>query len=127
MRRVLIGGLIGAVPGLLLMAVAIGTEMWVETGGGLGIGIMGLMLVWLGIFVGASVGAAKTDFSRSVKRGAGIGFLVGFVGAFVTSSTGLGIGISWLVLTPIAMIVGGLIGAWRGEHRHVSGTAVPGH
>ena len=126
MRRILLGSLIGAIPGLLLVGVAIAIEIWVETGGGIGFGLMGLILMWFGIFVGATMSAARTDFGRSVKVGAGIGFAIGFIGTIVVSTSGLGIGGVSLLITPIAMIIGAVVGVWTGEHHDTSGTTATG-
>ena len=121
MRRVLLSGLIGSSPGLLMIAVSIGVELWVETGGGLGFGILGMLLLWLGMFLGMLNAASHVDYGGRLMLGVGVGFAVGLVlgmaidATLITSGVPAG-GALWVLFVPVGMLTGALAVTWYVEH-----------
>lgn len=89
---------------------------------------MGVPLLFIGVFVGTVIGAANTGHAGKVVLGVAFGFVIGLASGVLSHAALLAAGASvagiWLLLAPVAMIGGGVLGAWRGEHRHTShGTA----
>lgn len=115
MRRVLLGGIVGALPGLLIALVPLVlTSFDVITSDESQIGFMGVPLVFFGVLVGTGVGARGLTRPGKVTLGVGIGFLVGLAGG-IAISTATSVPIVWLIVTPAAMIAGGVLGARQNE------------
>ena len=114
MRRVLLGGIAGAVPGLVVALVPLVlASLDVITSDESQIGFIGVPLIFIGVFFGTWVGARSSSHPGKVMLGVGIGFLVGVVGGIVISGVA-STGPLWLVLAPAAMILGGALAA-RGD------------
>ena len=111
MRRVLLGGIAGAVPGLLIAFVPLVlTSLDVITSDESQIGFIGVPLIFIGVFVGTGIAARNTEHPGRVMLGVGIGFLVGVAGGIVISGV-TSTGPLWLVVAPAAMILGGALAA----------------
>ena len=111
MRRVLLGGIAGAVPGLLIAFVPLVlTSLDVITSDESQIGFIGVPLIFIGVFVGTGNAARNTEHPGRVMLGVGIGFLVGVAGGIVISGVA-STGPLWLVVAPAAMILGGALAA----------------
>jgi hypothetical protein len=116
MRRVFLGGLIGALPGLLIALVPLAlTSLDVITSDQSQIGFIGVPLILLGALVGTSIGARGSTHPGKVMLGVGIGFVVGLAGGIALNLT-TPVPLAGLFLVPAAMISGGVLGAWRDEH-----------
>lgn len=116
MRRVLLGGIIGALPGLLIALVPPVVEsLDVITSDQTQIGFMGVPLIFFGVLVGTLIGARGSTHPGKVMLGVGIGFVVGLLGG-IAVNTATSVPLLWLFLTPAAMIAGGVLGAQQDEH-----------
>ena len=116
MRRVFLGGLIGALPGLLIALVPlVMTSLDVITSDQSQIGFIGVPLIFLGVLVGTSIGARGSTHPGKVMLGVGIGFVVGLAGG-IALNVATPVPLVSLVLAPAAMIGGGVVGAWLDEH-----------
>jgi hypothetical protein len=114
MRRVLLGGIAGAVPGLLIASVPLVlNSLDVITSDESQIGFIGVPLIFIGVFVGTGIGARSSEHPGRVILGVGIGFLVGVVGGIVIGGVA-STGPLWLVVVPAAMVLGGALAA-RGD------------
>ena len=123
MRRVLIGGLLGAAPGALLLGVVgILHATDVITSDQSQIGFAGIPLLFFGLLIGLLAGAAAAGNTSSVLAWMGIGFVVG-IAVSVAFSQLLAAG--WLVVVPLLMLGGGVLGAWRHEHHAPPRSAIP--
>lgn len=123
MRRVLKGGLLGALPGVLIVGVfgtlyATGVITADQSQGG----FIGIPLLFFGLLIGLIAGASAAECTSSVLLWMGIGFVIG-----VASSVALGrfLVVSWLLLVPLFMLGGGVLGAWRHEHRASPSSIIP--
>ena len=115
MRRVFLGGLIGALPGLLIALVPlILASLDVITSDESQIGFIGVPLILVGAFAGTLIGARGSTHSSKVTIGVGLGFVVGLAGGIALNLT-TSVPLAWLFLVPAAMIGGGVLGAWRDE------------
>ena len=116
MRRVLLGGVIGALPGLLIALVPLVLASFdVITSDQSQIGFVGVPLIFFGVLVGTSIGARGSAHPGMVMLGVGIGFVVGLAGG-IAINVAITVPLAWLFLTPAAMIAGGVLGARRDEH-----------
>ena len=116
MRRVFLGGLIGALPGLLVALVPLVlASLDVITSDESQIGFIGVPLVFVGAVVGTLIGARGSSHPGKVMLGVGIGFVVGLAGGIALNLT-TSVPLAWLFLVPAATIGGGVLGAWRDEH-----------
>jgi hypothetical protein len=111
MRSVAVGGVIGGLPGLLIALVPLMLyEFDVISSDASQIGFIGVPVLFIGVIVGMLMGAAGSGSSGRVVFGAIVGFVVGVaLGIWISTSTGVGGGL--LLITPMAMIVGGALGA----------------
>lgn len=117
MRNVIRSGLVGAVPGLLLLAVSVAVEAWVESGGGIGFGLVGMLLLWVGVFLGMLRAATRVEYGGRLLLGVGCGFVVGLVGGMALVAGDVApTGPLWVLLVPVGMFTGGLLVAWLVEH-----------
>ncbi len=115
MRRVLTSGLLGALPGALIIgASAILLSTGVITSDQSQFGFMGVPLLFFGLLIGMLIGAAASGSSLGVGVGMGCGLVVGVAmgPAFGPMFPG-----AWLLLGPMAILAGGAAGAWRHDHR----------
>lgn len=116
MRRVLLGGVIGSLPGLLIALVPLVLASFdVITSDQSQIGFVGVPLVFFGVLVGTSIGALGSAHPGMVMLGVGIGFVVGLAGG-IAINVATTVPLAWLFLAPAAMIAGGVLGARRDEH-----------
>ena len=92
--RAVLGGLVGAVPGIALVPV---------------LEFFAMVLIVLGMIGGAMVGAAPEGRRKATALGAILGFLAGGVLALLPGRFGF-------LLAPVAVVYGGLVGM-RGVHR----------
>jgi hypothetical protein len=123
MRRVLIGGLLGAAPGALLLGVVgILYATDVITSDQSQIGFVGIPLLFFGLLIGLLAGAGAAGNTSSVLAWMGIGFVAGV--ALSIALVGVVAG-GWLILVPLLMLGGGVLGAWRHEHRAPPPSAIP--
>ena len=132
MRKVLLGGVMGGLPGFLLALVPLLLhDLGVITSDQSQIGFMGIPLLFLGIIFGTLAAASNTPYAPKVRFGVGAGLVVGIAGGgaidAVMSAVGLTIAGIWFFLTPVAMIGGGVLGAWWGEPGRRSGRAASQH
>jgi len=116
MRRVFLGGMIGALPGLLIALVPLVlTSLDVITSDQSQIGFIGVPLIFFGVLVGTLIGTRGSTHPGKVMLGVGIGFVVGLAGGIALNAA-TAVPLVWLFLTPAAMIGGGVLGASRVEH-----------
>lgn len=114
MRRVLYGGLLGALPGALLIGVVVVLHtLDVITADQSQIGFIGVPLLFIGVLLGTAVGAAATGSTSEVLAWMGIGLLVGIALSSVLMRVVAG---GWLMFVPLLMLGGGVFGAWRHEN-----------
>lgn len=78
-RRVLVGASVGALPGLLLLGAAFAIETWVESGGGLGFGIVGMLLLVVGAPLGVVMATGGLDTPTDPRVGALVGAVPGLL------------------------------------------------
>lgn len=121
MHKVLLGGVIGALPGLLLSLGPLVLESFdVITPDQSQIGFMGVPLLFVGVLLGTWIGASESTHPGKVMLGVGIGFVVGLAGGVVINSmlraAGVSVSLVWIFVTPAAMIGGGVLEARRSEH-----------
>jgi len=118
-RRVVTGGLIGALPGLLLIGIPVLlAALDVISADQSQIGFLGVPLTVLGILVGSVLGAGR-ECSGSVVVGLVLGLLLGLIAVGVLAANRVLPGLS-LILVPAAMIGGAAVGALRSGRRHTS-------
>lgn len=132
MRKVALGGVLGGLPGMLVALVPLLLSgLDVISGDTAQIGFIGIPLLFIGVIVGMLIAASGTDYSGRVMLGALGGFVVGIAGGVALgsalSAAGSDVPALWLVIAAAAMIVGGVLGAWRGEHGHASHPTAPQH
>lgn len=130
MRRVLRGGLIGGLPGFLIAFVPLVLhDMDVITSDQSQIGFMGIPLLFIGILLGLEWGASATGHSGKVTLGAFAGFVTGIIGGLLLEAAleaaGFGPIALVMVVAPIGMLAGGVLGAWWGEHHPTSPPTAP--
>jgi hypothetical protein len=77
--RILFGAALGALPGILLLATAFVIETWVDTGGGLGFGITGIVLLPAGAALGAGVASGRLAMPTDPRLGALAGAVPGLL------------------------------------------------
>ena len=121
MRRVLLGGVIGGLPGMLIALVPLLLYQFdVISSDASQIGL------FIGVIVGMLIAASNTGYLGRSMLGALAGFVVGLAGGVAcvaaTGAPGL-----WLFTTPAAMVDGGVLGAWWGERGPTSHPTAPQH
>ena len=119
MRRVLIGGVLGGAPGVVIMAlgfelVATGVTDLTEAQ----IGVIGLPMLFLGMIVGMMIGGSFTMDLGMLTCGMSLGFLVGGVLALVIDMAVPG---AWRAVMPVSVLAGGTAGAWWCERQQETG------
>jgi hypothetical protein len=120
MRRVLLGGMIGALLGLLLSLVPLVlASLDVITSDQSQIGFLGIPLIFLGVLIGTLAGARGSPHPGKVMLSVGIGFIVGLAGGIVLN-VATQVPLVWLFLAPATMIAGGVLGARRDERPNPS-------
>lgn len=132
MRRVLRGGLIGGLPGFLIALVPLLLyEMDVITSDQSQAGFIGVPLLFLGILFGLLWGASTSGHAGKVMLGAFGGFVAGIVASLLLEAAleaaGFGPVALVMLLTPMGMIAGGVLGVWWGEHHPTSYPPAPQH
>lgn len=126
MRRIAIGGVIGALPGILIAAVPVLLhEMDVITSDESQIGFIGVPLLFVGVVVGIAVAAPEAARGRALL-GTAIGGVVAVAGVGALSAAGWG-GPLLLILAPVGMIVGAILGDRPGHPGTGSGRPAPHH
>jgi uncharacterized protein YqgC (DUF456 family) len=114
MRKVLLGGIAGAVPGLLVALIPLVlSSLDVITSDESQVGFIGVPLFFIGVFVGTLIGARDLPHPGRVMLGVLVGFVVGLAGGIAISGAASA-GPLWLFVAPAAMIAGGALGA-RGD------------
>ena len=115
MRRVLLGGLWGALPGAAIIAVAaLLHSLGVITADQSQVAFIGVPLLALGLPIGLLSGAAAAGNSQSVLSGMGVGLAGGV--ALAMALTGVFPG-AWLVVVPALLMAGAALGAWRHDQQ----------
>ena len=115
MRRVLRGGLLGALPGALLIGIVVALHsLEVITSDQSQVGFIGVPLLFFGLLIGMLAGAATAGNTASVLAWMGIGLLAGIGLGVVLARVMVG---GWLILMPLLILGGGVYGAWRHENR----------
>ena len=110
MRRVVLRGIVGGLPGMLIALVPLLLhDVGMITSDQSQIGFMGVPLLFIGVFIGTLSGAS--GHTGSVALGVVLGFVLGLA-IGVALVPGL-----WLFLTPATMIAGGALGAWWAQRR----------
>jgi hypothetical protein len=117
-RRTVIGALVGATPGALLVLVpAVLHAVGLITADQSQIGFAGVPLMLVGLTVGA-LARSPGGAGALVGIGLGAGFLVGAVGGVLVTELLRGAGFVvpgiWVVVVPVLMIAGAALGARRG-------------
>ena len=125
MRRVLRGGIIGGLPGLLIGVVPLLLhELDFITADQSQVGFIGIPLLFFGVIFGILWGAADTGYTGKVMLGVLAGFVIGIVGGLLLDAAFDAAGLPrigfvlWLI--PVGMIGGGMLGVRWGEHRSTS-------
>jgi len=132
MRQVLRGGLIGGLPGFLIAFVPLLLhEMDVITSDQSQVGYIGVPLLFLGILFGLLWGASTSGHTGKVMLGAFVGFVAFLIGSLLLElaleAAGFGpVGLVML-LTPIGLIAGGVLGVRWNEHHPTSYPTAPQH
>lgn len=120
MRKILLGGVLGGLPGMTLALLPLLlADAGVITSDQSQIGYTGIPLLFIGVVVGMLVGASETGHGGAVALGVAIGFAVGLSAGLAIAVLG-GIPVIWLFLAPATMIAGGILGAWWAEHHERS-------
>jgi Ca2+/H+ antiporter len=106
MRKVLLRGTIGAIPGLLVALVPLVLhEFDVISSDQSQIGFVGVPILFVGVVIGVVGAAAETDRTGSAALGLAAGFAIGLAVGLALASVLAPL--IWLFTTPAAMIVGG--------------------
>ena len=114
MRKVLLGGIAGAVPGLLVAVIPLVlSSLDVITSDESQVGFIGVPLLFIGVFVGTLIGARDLPHPGRVMLGVFAGLIVGLAGGIAISGAAA-TGPLWLIVAPATMIAGGMLGA-RGD------------
>lgn len=111
MRGIVKGGVLGALPGLLLCVVPLLlADVDLISGDQAQIGFVGLPILIIGTLLGTSTAASDTGCAGAVLLGNAAGFVVGLgVGLLIDvglRAAGVGLFGVWLFLTPLGMIAG---------------------
>ncbi len=127
MRRVLVGGLLGALPGAAITVGALALHARDVIGDPTAVGFLGLALLFVGLIVGVVVGAARTPHTGKshvgkALIGMGIGFVVAVAVGMPLSAAFMPV---WVVVEPIGMLAGAALGV-RWSERRSPGTRVGG-
>ena len=127
-RRVLLGCVIGALPGVLFGLVPLVLESFdVITSDQSQIGFIGVPLLFVGVLLGTWIGASESAHPARMTLGVGIGFVLGLSAGIAINSilraAGVSASLVWIFLTPTAMT------GWRSsgslaERPHRPSTAV---
>ena len=130
MRRVVFGGVIGGLPGMLIALVPLLMhDFGLITSDQSQIGFIGVPLLFIGVFVGTLIGAAGTAHIGKVMFGVTLGFFLGLSSgvaiAAALRAAGSTIPGIWLFLAPVTMIACGALGAWWGARDHATPSPRP--
>lgn len=122
LRRVVLGGVIGGLPGLLIILVPLSMhELGLITSDQSQIGFVGVPLLFVGIAGGTLLGVSETDLTISVLLGLTLGFVIGVAAGVAVdaalAAAGVDIAGIWLFLAAATMIAGAGLGVWWGERR----------
>ncbi len=116
MRRVLLYGAIGGLPGLLIAVVPLLLhEAGVITSDQSQIGFIGVPLLFIGVVIGITMGVPDSPQRGKAMLGMILGGLLGVVATAATSANGVG-GPWFLLLGPIGLIGGAMLGLRLGHH-----------
>ena len=117
--RVVTGGVLGGLPGLLLIAVPVLlATLDLITADQSQIGFLGVPLMIVGIFIGTVLSAGR-ECSVAVIVGVGAGLVLGLVVGGVLAANGVLPGV-WLVVVPVCMIAGAAVGALQSRREHTA-------
>lgn len=115
MRRVLLGGFWGALPGaVIIAAAALLHSLGVITSDQSQVAFIGVPLLALGLPIGLLSGAAAAGNSPSVLSGMAVGLAAGVALALALTNVFAG---AWLVVVPALLMAGAAFGAWRHDQR----------
>ena len=115
MRRVMLGGIWGALPGALIIGgAALLHSLGVIMADQSQAAFIGVPQLALGLPIGLLSGAAAAECTRAVVAGMGGGLAGGVVLAIAMSRSFAG---AWLVVVPALMLGGAVFGAWRHDTR----------
>ena len=115
MRKVLLGGTIGAIPGLLIAFVPLLLhDAGVLSSDQSQIGFIGVPILFVGVLVGTLHGAGEPARARKVALGVAAGLVGGMAIGLLATAVFAGL---WLLTGPAAMIVGGSLAARSDDGR----------
>lgn len=117
LRRIAIGGALGALPGALVAVVPLLLhELGAITSDQSQIGFIGLPLFVIGTLIGIATAASDSGFVGTALLGAGAGFFVGLAtGLLIIAglrTVGAEVAGIWLFLTPFGMIGGAALACY---------------
>ena len=123
MRRVLGWGLVGALPGALIVGGAFVLEsLDVITSDQSQIAFLGVPILFIGLLVGMLAPAVRHGIGGQVVAGMGLGLVAGIAAFMAMTAISAGF---WLWLVPAMILAGGVVGAWWADHhRPPGGTAL---
>lgn len=125
MRRVLLGGLIGAAPGAVIIGGALLLLFLdVITSDQSQIAFLGIPVLLIGALVGPLVPAVRQGIAGPVAGGMGVGFVVGVAASIGMAQLNEGF---WLWLIPVLILAGATAGAWWADHHPHPTGAAPQH
>lgn len=128
MRRILLGGIIGGLPGGLIAVVPLALHgMDVITSDQSQIGFIGVPLLFLGVLIGIVVATPDTPHKKMVTTGMVAGGVLGIVGGVALGTALSGVALLWLILAPAGMIGGAVLGEWWGQRAGVPRQPAPHH
>ena len=122
MRRVATGGVLGALPGMLIVLIPLVLhEFGVITADQSQIGFIGVPLLFIGTIVGTLMAASDSGCTGAAILGVVGGFVAGLTAAVLIQTAlraaGAGLPVMWLFGTPIGMISGAALGVHLGARR----------
>jgi hypothetical protein len=128
MRRVLLGGVIGALPGgLMILVVFVLERTGAISSDASQVGFIGLPILFLGALIGVVTGVSGSPHAGKAGLGALLGVVAGIAAGIgideALHAAGIGVVGLWLILGPAGMIGGAALGVWWGERR--SGSPSP--
>lgn len=113
MRRLAIGGVRGGLPGLLIALVPLLLhELGVISSDQSQIGFVGVPLLIIGVLVGILTAASGSGCTGAVILGVVAGFFVAVLINAGLSAIGESLGPTFLLMTPLGMVTGALLGSY---------------